>query len=84
LAAAFEPFGLAAGLGTVNAAERAALYALAASLPGGKLGKLDFGFATVFGNSDGLRPFFFNIAEYISNLFNRFTIVGPVSTIPGD
>jgi hypothetical protein len=79
LAAAFEPFGLAAGLGTVKAAERAALYALAASLPGGKLGKLDF----VFGNSDGLRPFFFNIAEYVSNLFNRFTIVGPVSTIPG-
>ena len=68
--AGLETFGLADVVRTVTAADRAALCALARSLPGGKLGKLDLSFATVFGNSDGLRPFFFSIPEYVSNLFN--------------
>jgi hypothetical protein len=78
-----ETLGLAAVICTFAAADRAALCALAKSLPGGKLGKLDLGFATVFGSSDDLRPFFFSIAEYVSNLFNKFNMFGPLATIPG-
>jgi hypothetical protein len=80
LTADFVTLGLAAAAFTFAAA---ALCAKAASLPGGKLGKLDLGFATVLGSSDGLRPFFFSIAEYVSNLFNKFTMFGPVATNPG-
>ena len=86
--AGLETFGLAAVVWTLTAADCAALCALAISLLGGKLGKLDLSLATVFGNSDGLRPFFCSIPEYVSNchrfsavyLFNTF---GPVVTSPG-
>jgi hypothetical protein len=60
--------------GLTAAVFAAADFAVAALRAGGKQGKPDLGFDTVVGNSDDRRSFFLSILEYVSNLFNKFSM----------